>query len=53
MYCVVTFLLMFVEDKAVITNTPTKTGVGPGKILGCEWFFSQFSPNLPEKNCKK
>jgi len=43
---------MFVEDKAVITNTPTKTGVGEqAKFLGCEGFLPKFT-KLARKNYK-
>jgi len=38
---------MFVEDKPVITNTPTKTGVGAGKILGVERFLPKFKTEVP------
>jgi len=43
---------MFVEDKPVITNTPTKTGVGAGKIFGVRRVFIQIYQTCPKKNYK-
>jgi len=43
---------MFVEDKPVITNTPTKTGVGAGKILGVGRFLPKFPQTFSKKNNK-
>jgi len=40
---------MLVEDNPVITNTPTKTGIGAGKILVCECFFPNFPKLAREK----
>jgi len=44
---------MFVEDKPVIINVPTKTGVGAGKIFGVGRFLPKFPQTFSKKNYKK